>query len=92
MMADRKRVINAIEQAKKQSEEYALDKIIVPFKEADMILTLLKEQEPKTILGIADSIEGIEVGKCPRCERMILSKQSDPTWFCKYCGQAVKWG
>jgi len=54
-------------------------------------LALLKEQEPKTILGIADSIEGIEVGKCPRCERTILNKQSDPTWYCKYCGQAVKW-
>lgn len=49
----------------------------------------LKEQEPKTILGIADSIEGMEVGKCPRCERTIASKQSDPTWFCKFCGQAV---
>lgn len=54
-------------------------------------IALLKEQEPKTILGIADSIEGIEVGKCPRCDRTILNKQSDPTWFCKYCGQAVKW-
>ena len=52
---------------------------------------VLKEQEAKTILGIADSIEGVEVGKCPRCERMILNKQSDPTKFCKFCGQAVKW-
>ena len=53
--------------------------------------TLLKEQQPKTVLDIADSIEGIEVGKCPRCERTILNKKSDPTWFCKYCGQKVKW-
>ena len=44
---DREKIINAIEKAKKQSEEYALDRIIVPFKEADMILALLKEQEHK---------------------------------------------
>lgn len=49
----------------------------------------LEEQEPKTILDIADPIDGIEVGKCPRCERTILNKQSDPTRFCKYCGQEV---
>lgn len=44
-MTDRQKIINAIEKAKKQSEEYALDCIVVPFKEADMILALLKEQE-----------------------------------------------
>lgn len=44
-MTDRQKIINAIEKAKKQSEEYALDRIVVPFKEADMILALLKEQE-----------------------------------------------
>lgn len=53
------------------------------------VIDLLKEQEPKTILGIADFIEDIEVGKCPRCERTIVSKRNDPTWFCKFCGQAV---
>ena len=42
---DRENVINAIEKAKKQSEEYAQDRIIVPFKEADMIIALLKEQQ-----------------------------------------------
>ena len=42
---DREKIINAIEKAKKQSEEYAQDRIIVPFKETDMILALLKEQE-----------------------------------------------
>ena len=52
---------------------------------------MLKDQEPKNILDIADSIEGIEVGKCPRCSRTIVNKQSDPTRFCKYCGQEVKW-
>ena len=55
------------------------------------IRALLKEQEAKNILDVADSVEGIEVGKCPRCDRTIVSKQSDPTRYCKYCGQAVKW-
>jgi len=52
-------------------------------------LALLKEQEPKSILSFADTIEEVAVGTCPRCDKTILSKQSDPTWFCKYCGQAV---
>ena len=56
----------------------------------DGALKLLKEQEAKLVLDIADSIEGIVVGKCPRCDRTIVSKQSDPTRFCKYCGQAVR--
>ena len=47
-MADREKIINAIEKAKKQSEDYAQDTIIVPFKEADMILALPKEQKVDT--------------------------------------------
>ena len=44
-MDTREKIINAIEKAKKQSEGYAQDRIIVPFKEADMIIALLKEQD-----------------------------------------------
>ena len=91
-MADKDNVIKGLEllhdrllDAAKRDAIAMLDASMV----ADAIV-LLKEQEPKTIFGIADSIEGIEVGKCPRCDRTILSKQSDPTWFCKYCGQAVR--
>lgn len=88
-MADREKVI-------KEYENYV--KRFVSLTESDeaeyemheAVLALLKEQEPKAILDIADPIDGIEVGKCPRCDRTILNKQSDPTWFCKYCGQAVK--
>ena len=57
----------------------------------DGAIARLKEMEPKHILCIADAIEGMEFGKCPRCDRTILNKQSDPTLFCKYCGQAVIW-
>lgn len=44
-MNNREKIINALEKAKKQSEEFAQDIIIVPFKETDMIIALLKEQE-----------------------------------------------
>ena len=44
-MTDREKIISAIEKAKKESAENALDRIIVPFKEANMIIDLLKEQE-----------------------------------------------
>ena len=45
-MADREKIISAIEKAKKQSEKYGLDSILVDFKAADMILELLKDQKP----------------------------------------------
>lgn len=54
------------------------------------VLALLKEQEPKQAIGIADSIEGMEVGYCPSCGRTIVNKKIDETKFCKFCGQAVK--
>ena len=56
-MTDSEKIIKAIEKAKKQSEQYALDRIVVPFKEADMILAMLKEQEPRvmTLLEIEQS-------------------------------------
>ncbi len=42
----RKTLIRAIERAKAQSAEYGLADIIVPFKEADLILSILKEDDP----------------------------------------------
>lgn len=89
-MNNREKIIRAIEKAKKQSEENAQDVIIVPFKEADMIISLLKEQEPKTIPGFP-TMEGVVIGNCPRCDRFLVGKENDPVWFCKYCGQAVEW-
>ena len=57
----------------------------------DMSIALLKEQEPKQVIGIADSLEGMEVGYCPSCDRAIINKKIDETKFCRFCGQAVKW-
>ena len=45
MMSQYKKIISALERAKRESEEYAQDKIIVPFRELNIILELLKEQE-----------------------------------------------
>lgn len=55
------------------------------------VLDLLKEREEKLVLNIADSIAGMEIGDCPGCGRHLVNKISDPTKFCKYCGQVVKW-
>jgi len=44
-MTDREKLVIAIKRAKEQSEEYGLDRILVDFQAADMILELLKEQE-----------------------------------------------
>lgn len=44
-MTDREKLVIAIKQAKEQSKEYGLDRILVDFQAADMILGLLKEQE-----------------------------------------------
>lgn len=43
-MTDREKLIVAIERAKEQSDEVGLDCIVVKFKEANLILELLKNQ------------------------------------------------
>jgi len=97
-MTDRNKVIDELkelsgflfkEYGKVQVEEANLyyDRFFAVNKAID----LLKEQEPKQVIGIADSIEGMEVGYCPSCNRGIANKKIDETKFCKFCGQAVKW-
>ena len=55
-------------------------------------IALLKEQEAKPVADIADSaVDGMEVGRCPSCDRAIVNKKSYPTRYCKFCGQEVKW-
>jgi len=52
----------------------------------------LKKQEPETVTIVADGVlNDIYAGLCPLCGRVITNKQGDPTYFCKFCGQAVKW-
>ena len=54
-------------------------------------IALLKEQEAKKVICISDSIDGMEVGYCPSCDRAIVNKKIDETKFCRYCGQELKW-
>lgn len=58
-------------------------------------LALLKEQEPILLENqhkpyrISTNANSPWISRCPRCGRKVEGKQ---TRFCKYCGQAVKWG
>lgn len=58
-------------------------------------LSLLKEQEPILLenqhkpYGISTNANSPWISRCPRCGKKVEGKQ---TRFCKYCGQAVKWG
>lgn len=78
-------------------KQLAKDDWVLHFNDTDVketakaALALLKEQEAKLVLNIADSIAGMEVGDCPGCGRYLVNRISDPSKFCKYCGQAVKW-
>lgn len=90
-MNNREKIIRAIEKAKKQSEEYAHDTIVVPFKEADIILALLKEQEPTKPIYSEEKF-GDHLPHCPVCKGILPSiSQYGESNFCHRCGQAVKW-
>ena len=81
-MPDREKIVNAIEKAIKQSEQYAQDCIVVPFKEVDMILALLKKQE--AVEPITDNEGGYWCGSCH--EDMVWRQK-----YCSNCGRPVKW-
>ena len=61
-MTDTEKLIRALERAKQQSADNGLDRIIVPFKETDMILELLKEKETK------DQCLKTKCVICPHCD------------------------
>jgi len=67
-MSNREKIISAIEKAKKQSEGNAQDAIIVPFKEANMILALLKEQEAEAKWIYGEDKTGVDGWHCSYCD------------------------
>ena len=90
-MIDREKLVIAIERAKEQSEKYGLDRILVDFKAVDMILELLKEQEP---MQVKTDMYGNAY--CPWCStdrtiEMGAQRLHLGTQFCPYCGEKVKW-
>jgi hypothetical protein len=91
-MPDREKIISAIEKAKKQSEENAQDAIIVPFKEVDMIISLLKEQ--KAVEPDTNSAGTCTCGTCGETVGYYPAGCNIPRKLCKFCpecGRAVKW-
>lgn len=93
-MPDREKVIKALERAKAQSDEYAQDHIIVPFKELDMILALLREQETEYKPDGPDFIDGrmYTRWKCTSCQYFVCTEKGTPDMkYCPKCGRRVKW-
>ena len=83
MMVDREKIISAIEKAKKQSEEYELDRIIVSLKVVDIILALLKEQKTgHWIFGCSMRQQWV---KCDICG----TTQTHCWPYCPNCGAAM---
>ena len=77
-MIDRSNLIMAIETAKEQSIEYAQDYILVPLKETDMILELLKEQEARVLSR--DELLKLEKAKSP-CVWLEVKEITNRYWF-----------
>lgn len=96
-MIDEKRIKRFIEGAKEAFKEVDDATFTFPmtilsaYELATSIEELLKKQEAKKVICIANSIEGREVGFCPSCDKSIVNIKIDETKFCKFCGQAVKW-
>lgn len=59
----------------------------------DNVISLLKAQEPKTVvvedMPEGESWFGIWFGRCPNCNEQLVKKEHKH--FCGHCGQAVKW-
>ncbi len=86
-MNNREKIISAIEKAKTQSKENAQDAIIVPFKEANMIIDLLKEQEAVRPERQCSGGGTTWWNVCGNCRTAINPNDK----FCHECGKRVKW-
>lgn len=83
---DREKVIKAL-------EDFCKNRIclphLIPWNEIADAISMLKEQEPKTVTDIQLSRDGFIFGGCPKCKALIT--HADHKKYCGYCGQAVKW-
>ena len=52
----------------------------------------LKAQEPKTVIGVVEIYKDIWLGNCPSCDQSIVTNVNKQTKYCRFCGQAVRWG
>ena len=92
-MTDRQKLITAIERAREQSEEFGIGFIVVKYKETDLILELLKEQEPvKPVVNQDEWVCGC-CGSWLERQRMIHPGAilHDLCEYCPSCGKKVDW-
>ena len=82
-------MITAIENARKQSQEYGLDRIMMTIEFADMVIELLKKQEPMEPETFMDG--PVKRYACKVCGTHLMSVGRHRDRFCRMCGQAVKW-
>ena len=57
-------------------------------------LELLKKQAPKPVWYETNSMTGLPISHCPSCNEIIKQYAYGDirkTYYCQYCGQAVKW-
>ena len=93
-MPDRENVIKELENAPNTVKD-GFYYLRITHKLRDDAIVLLKEQEPILLenqhkpYGISTNANSPWISRCPRCGKKVEGKQ---TRFCKYCGQAVKWG
>ena len=91
-MSDREKVIKELEVRIISDTDKGYKTIEIPVNEAEDILALLKEHEPKEVKDKSKRIKLFDEyfeGECPSC-RSFLDEHSNRN-FCGYCGQAVKW-
>lgn len=90
-MIDRTETINSLEREIKRIRKEPKRKMLGIFMtvdEAEDIVTLLKEQEPK-LVELHTNAYGTRFYFCPKCKRELFHTRD--LNFCEKCGQAVKW-
>ena len=85
------KLVKAIKKARDEAVSVGLDRITVPFKETDMILELLRKQQPMNVKSHDDF--WLPEGVCPSCyttlDRYTVTGREQA--YCAFCGQAVNW-
>lgn len=91
-------MIAAIENARKQSQEYGLDRIMVTIEFADKVTELLKKQEPVEPRKVMVEQAGPLYYRCycHLCGHLVgnvVNKKVTDVHekYCAQCGQALKW-
>ena len=91
---NREKVIKGLENLR---DSIATDYIHDTYKAIGTIndaLELLKKQAPKPVWYETNRMTGLPICYCPSCNEVIKQYAYGDirkTYYCQYCGQAVKW-